>query len=128
MNATEMDGFSTVESRMVISIQEFELEHFSTLRKGFRRVKLEKPVKGVFQDRSVPAGTRLAGLSALSHELAIAAPVRWPSAVSEQYVSACANVAWRFASVPHPGSNGGEDNLGDRVPVIQGGLLDKRII
>jgi hypothetical protein len=72
---------------MVISTLEFELEHFSTPRKGFRRVKLEKPVKGVFQDRSVPAGTRLAGLSALSHELAIAAPVRWPSAVSEQYVS-----------------------------------------
>jgi len=38
------------------------------------RVKLEKPVDGVFQDRSVPAGTRLAGFSALAHELAIAAP------------------------------------------------------
>lgn len=50
-------------------------------------MKLERPAGGVFQDRSVPVGTRLVGLSALSHDFAIAAPVRWPSAVSEQHIS-----------------------------------------
>ncbi len=40
----------------------------------------------VFQDRSVPSGTRLSGWAALVHALAIAGPVRRPSCVSEQHV------------------------------------------
>ena len=86
MNATWMDfdgriAYGHFDTRAGIGTLFDAEERIST------RVKLEKPVNGVFQDRSVPAGTRLAGLAALSHELAIAAPVRWPSAVSEQYVS-----------------------------------------
>lgn len=50
-------------------------------------MKLEKRMWGTFQDQSVPTGIRLVGLSALSHEFAIAAPVRRPSAVSERHVS-----------------------------------------
>ena len=40
----------------------------------------------VFQEKSVPHGTRLAGLAALVHALAIPGPVRRPSCVSEQHV------------------------------------------
>jgi len=40
----------------------------------------------VFQEKSVPHGTRLAGWAALVHALAILGPVRRPSCVSEQHV------------------------------------------
>lgn len=40
----------------------------------------------IFRDSTIPAGTKLAGWSALVHALAIAAPVRKPSCVSELYV------------------------------------------
>jgi hypothetical protein len=50
-------------------------------------MKLEAATMPVFQERSVPDGARLAGWAALVHGLRIAAPVRRPSCVSEQYVS-----------------------------------------
>jgi len=53
----------------------------------FSTMKLEKPQTGVFQEETVPQGTRLAGSSALAHELSIAAPVRRPVCVAEQHVS-----------------------------------------
>lgn len=40
----------------------------------------------VFQEKTVPDGTRLAGWAALVHALAIPGPVRRPSCVSEQHV------------------------------------------
>jgi len=40
----------------------------------------------VFQEKTVPNGTRLAGWAALVHALAIPGPVRRPSCVSEQHV------------------------------------------
>lgn len=49
-------------------------------------MNLEKPAPAVFQELSVPTGARLAGLSALAHEFAVAAPVRSPSVFSEQHV------------------------------------------
>jgi len=41
----------------------------------------------IFQERTVPADSRLAGWSALVHLLSIKAPVRHPCAVSEQHIS-----------------------------------------
>lgn len=49
-------------------------------------MRLESPQDRLFQDQTIPRGTRLAGLSALVYELSIAAPLRRPSAVSEQHV------------------------------------------
>ncbi len=49
-------------------------------------MRLERPQDGLFQEQTIPRGTRLAGLSALVHELSIAAPLRRPGAVSEQHV------------------------------------------
>jgi hypothetical protein len=40
----------------------------------------------IFQDKIVPSGTRLVGWAALIHALALPAPVRRPSCVSEQHV------------------------------------------
>ncbi len=48
------------------------------------RVELESVA--IFQEKTVPRGARLAGWAALVHALAISAPVRRPSCVSEQYV------------------------------------------
>src|SRR5947209_6095131 len=50
-------------------------------------MKLEPGTSAVFQERSIPKGTRLTGWSALVQALAVPAPVRRPSSVSEQYVS-----------------------------------------
>ena len=49
-------------------------------------MRLERPQNRPFQDQTIPRGTRLAGLSALVDELSIAAPLRRPSAVSEQHI------------------------------------------
>ena len=49
-------------------------------------MRLELPPISVFQERSVPAGTKLAGWAALVHELGVLAPVRCPSCVSGQHV------------------------------------------
>jgi hypothetical protein len=49
------------------------------------KLDLASPV--VFQEKSLPPVTRLAGWSALVQTLGISAPVRHPSCVSEQYVS-----------------------------------------
>jgi hypothetical protein len=49
-------------------------------------MKLQKAQPIAFQDRTVPAGTRLVGAAALVHEFAIAAPVRRPGGVNEQHV------------------------------------------
>src|SRR6266508_5760194 len=50
-------------------------------------MKLEAASTTVFQEMLVPARARLAGWAALVHGLGIAAPVRRPNCVSEQYVS-----------------------------------------
>jgi hypothetical protein len=47
---------------------------------------LETPPTTVFQDRTVPAGTRLVGWAALVQALAVPAPVRRLSCLSEQHV------------------------------------------
>ncbi len=51
-------------------------------------MRLESAPITVFQDNTIPDGSRLAGWAALvhAHALAIAAPVRRPSCVSEQYI------------------------------------------
>jgi hypothetical protein len=50
-------------------------------------MKLELTPEKIFQEKTVPDGARLAGWAALVRALSIAAPVRQPSGVSEQYVS-----------------------------------------
>ena len=42
----------------------------------------------VFQEKTIPDGTRLAGWAALAHGLGIQAPVRRPSCVSESMFAA----------------------------------------
>jgi hypothetical protein len=49
-------------------------------------MKLQTTEAPVFQDQTVPAGTRLAGAAALVQEFGIAAPVRQPACVTEQHV------------------------------------------
>ena len=49
-------------------------------------MELSSPTVAVFQERTVPAGSRLAGWSQLTRSLGIAAPVRKPSCVSEQHI------------------------------------------
>jgi hypothetical protein len=49
-------------------------------------MKLEIGNAGYFRDEPVPAGTRLAGWSALVHALDLKAPVRHLSCISEKYV------------------------------------------
>jgi hypothetical protein len=49
-------------------------------------MKLELAPLAIFQEKIVPDGARLAGWAALVHALAISAPVRRPSCVSQQYV------------------------------------------
>ena len=50
-------------------------------------MKLEVGPNVLFQESLVPVGARLVGWAALAHGLGIAAPVRQPSCVSEQFVS-----------------------------------------
>jgi Fic/DOC family protein len=50
-------------------------------------MRLETAPMAVFQEKTVPNGTRLAGLAALTRALAVPAPVRRPGCVSEQYIS-----------------------------------------
>jgi hypothetical protein len=59
-------------------------------------VKLQLAQPDSFQEQTVPQGTRLAGVAALVHELAVAAPVRRPSCVADQHVSGSrrADGAW----------------------------------
>jgi len=49
-------------------------------------VQLKLPSIRVFQEKILPAGTRLVGWAALVHALEVRAPVRRPCAVSEQHV------------------------------------------
>ena len=49
-------------------------------------MKLDLVPIAIFQEKTVPEGTRLAGWAALVHALAIPAPVRRPSCVSEQHI------------------------------------------
>src|SRR3990172_8088123 len=72
---------------MVFSTQRSFLGLFSIGRGELRHMKLGAATTPIFQERSVPYGARLAGWAALVHGLGIAAPVRRPSGVSEQYVS-----------------------------------------
>jgi hypothetical protein len=50
-------------------------------------MRLESAPITIFQENTIPGGTRLAGWAALVHALAIPAPVRRPSCVSEKHVS-----------------------------------------
>jgi hypothetical protein len=52
----------------------------------FRPMKLSDEAAAVFQERTVPAGARLAGWAALVHSLKIQVPVRHSSFVSEQHI------------------------------------------
>ena len=49
-------------------------------------MKLKAPTLPTFQERAIPPGSKLAGWALLAHSLAIPAPVRRPSCVSEQHV------------------------------------------
>jgi hypothetical protein len=49
-------------------------------------MKIDPAPTSVFQEKTVPNGTRLAGWAALVHALAIPGPVRRPSCVSERHV------------------------------------------
>ena len=49
-------------------------------------MRLAPPPITVFQEKTIPDGTRLAGWAALVQALALRAPVRRPSSVSEQHV------------------------------------------
>jgi hypothetical protein len=49
-------------------------------------MKLDLGAPSFFQEKRVPDGGRLAGWAALVHGLAISAPVRRPSCVSEQHI------------------------------------------
>jgi hypothetical protein len=72
---------------MVFSTPSRFREQFSIIVKEFRQMKLEVAPTPIFQEMSVPDGARLAGWAALVRGLGIAAPVRRPNCVSEQYVS-----------------------------------------
>ena len=50
-------------------------------------MKRLSPAVRIFQEKTVPAGSRLAGWSLLAHQLGIPAPVRNPSCVSEKHIS-----------------------------------------
>jgi len=50
-------------------------------------MRLESAPTAVFQEKTVPAGTRFAGWTALAHALTLPVPVRRPSCVSEQHIS-----------------------------------------
>jgi hypothetical protein len=52
----------------------------------FRPMKLSDEPTAVFQERTVPAGARLAGWAMLVHSLKLQVPVRQPSFVSEQHI------------------------------------------
>jgi len=54
--------------------------------KGFRRIKLKSTHFGVFQEKTVPSGARLAGWAALVQALDIRGPVRRPGCISDQHV------------------------------------------
>jgi hypothetical protein len=43
---------------------------------------------GIFQEKTFPAGTRLAGWARLVRSVCVRAPIRRPSAVSDQHVKA----------------------------------------
>ncbi|MFN0168839.1 MAG: Fic family protein [Bryobacteraceae bacterium] len=49
-------------------------------------MKLEAPTRPILQERTIPTNSRLAGWALLAHSLAVPAPVRRPSCVSEQHV------------------------------------------
>ena len=49
-------------------------------------MKLDPAPIMVFQEKTIPNGTRLAGWAALVHALAVPGPLRRPSCVSQQYV------------------------------------------
>ena len=50
-------------------------------------MRLHIQSNGLFQEQTIPPRARLAGSSALVHELSVAAPVRRPCCVSERHVS-----------------------------------------
>ena len=49
-------------------------------------MKLDLRPTPVFQEKTVPRGSKLAGWAALTHALAIPAPVRQPSCISDQHI------------------------------------------
>jgi len=77
---------STQVGHPVFSMWFYSEGLFSIDDTEIRRMELEAAPTPVFQELLVPAGSRLAGWAALVHGLGIAAPVRRPNCVSEQYV------------------------------------------
>ena len=59
---------------------------FSTRKETFRPKKLKSAPTTVFQETTIPGGTRLVGLAALVQALAVPGPVRRPSCVSKQHI------------------------------------------
>src|ERR1022692_566576 len=55
-------------------------------QKWFSTMKLASDPIAIFQEKTIPKGTRLTGWAVLVHNLALPVPVRRPSCVSEQHV------------------------------------------
>lgn len=74
---------------------------------------MERPHVAIFQHRTVPEGVRLAGWSALATELGIAAPVRNPTAISDQHVSGSSREenGWRVFDARYRTGEGLVDHL-----------------
>jgi Fic/DOC family len=53
---------------------------------GFSTMRLKRAPIPVYQEKTVPKATRLAGLAALVHQFSIQAPVRRPGCVSDQHI------------------------------------------
>jgi hypothetical protein len=82
----------------------------------------------MFQNSTVPRGARLAGWAALTHALALAAPVKRPSCVFEQHIGGNRRQErlWSvFDRRYWPGDTLGErDHLGDPMPKFIGARPD----
>lgn len=65
----------------------FIFDVFFDVRERVFDVQVNNAPIRVFQEKTVPNGTRLAGWSALVRELGIKAPVRRPSTISDQHVN-----------------------------------------
>jgi hypothetical protein len=77
---------STPRRYTVFSTHALKNGCFSTNLLDFQQMRLESTPTATFQDNIIPNGTRLAGWAALVQALAIPAPVRRPSSVSEKHV------------------------------------------
>jgi hypothetical protein len=81
------DWISTPACGILISTMASKKRLSSTRAKRFRRIKLGLAPSPVFQEKTIPHGSRPAGWAALVRALALPVPVRRPSSVSEQHIS-----------------------------------------